>query len=187
VRNLQAAQRPLGAGAARRPARGHPDGESPATVIANALRGYAERGIFAAFAAGPVRGSRQIFNVRWHYRRQYRVIFDAANGRLAFSELLPAIPAKSAMAAELREFVHRFSTDAVPDHRRVDPDKGRVTLSVRDGTAALAIVIRANHHDYCTRRLVHIAHEVFMVFLWDGPYYDYRCEHLGLNPDTGLP
>jgi len=26
-----------------------------------------------------------------------------------------------------------------------------------------------------------------MVFLWDGPYYDYRCEHLGLNPDTGLP
>lgn len=78
-----------------------------------------------------------------------------------------------------------MSPVVVPDHRLVDPDKGRVTLSVRDGTATLAI--RANHHDYCTRRLVHIVHEVFMVFLWDGPYYDYRCEHLGLNPDTGLP
>ena len=32
------------------------------------------------------------------------------------------------------------------------------------------------------RRLVHIAHEIYMVFLPDGPYQDYRVEKLGLDP-----
>jgi hypothetical protein len=26
-----------------------------------------------------------------------------------------------------------------------------------------------------------------MVFLWDGPYYEYRVESLGLDPDAAWP
>ncbi len=172
---------------ARTTAHPHANGDSPGTVVAGVLRGYAERGTFAGLAASPIRRDRLEFMVRWHYGRQYRVVFNVGKSTLAFSELLPAIQPQSAMAGELREFIRQFSSDAVPVHRRVDPGKGRVTLAVRGGAATLTVAIRPNQHEYCTRRLVHIAHEVFMVFLWDGPYYDYRVEHLGLNPDTGLP
>ena len=34
-----------------------------------------------------------------------------------------------------------------------------------------------------TRKIIQIVHEIFMVFLVDGPYYEYMVEQLGLDPD----
>ena len=37
--------------------------------------------------------------------------------------------------------------------------------------------------EMCIRDSVQTAHEIFLIFLVDGAYYDYMVEHLGLDPD----
>jgi hypothetical protein len=50
----------------------------------------------------------------------------------------------------------------------------------------LAVRVKDDEFVYCARKLVHIAQEVFMVFLREGPYYEYRVEKLGLDPDAAF-
>jgi hypothetical protein len=37
--------------------------------------------------------------------------------------------------------------------------------------------------DYAARQIVHLVDEIFQIFLLDGRWYEYRIEHLGLDPD----
>jgi hypothetical protein len=88
------------------------------------------------------------------------------------------------MHKELRQFLKLFTSEEMPEHRRVDPGKGELLLIAKRGALTLGISIKNGEYEYCTRRLIHIVQEVFMVFLNDGPYYEYRIEHLGLDPDV---
>ena len=88
------------------------------------------------------------------------------------------------MAKELKAFLGRFQTDEVPLHRRVDAEKASLRIVIRGDSVSVALVVKNNEFEYATRRLVHLAQEVFMVFLPDGPYSDYRIEQLGLDPDS---
>ncbi len=183
----RASSQPGGSRSERPDAEDESQDASPAATVVEVLRGYAERGLFAGVSPGETRRGRRHFRVRWHHQRNYAFVLDPAAGTLSFPQLLPGIPAGSAMARELREFVGRFNDGAMPEHRRIDPAMGRLSFRIHKGSAALTMAVRDDHYEYCTRRLIHVVHEVFMVFLWDGPYYDYRVEHLGLNPDTGRP
>jgi hypothetical protein len=51
----------------------------------------------------------------------------------------------------------------------------------------VGLSVRNGEFEYCTRRLVHLAQEVFMVFLPDGPYDAYRIDKLGLDPNVASP
>lgn len=155
--------------------------------VGDILRGYAHRGMFRGFAAKPPQGRRWTFNILWHYNRQYGFVLDLAARRVSFPGLLPGIPARSPMAGELKDFLNTFSTDAAPEHRRIDGRLGTLAVGSRQGAFTVAIEVNGGHYEYCTRKLVHLAHEVFMVFLWDGPYYEYRVQNLGLDPDGVWP
>ena len=88
------------------------------------------------------------------------------------------------MLGELRRFTRQFTSADLPPHRRVDPAKGRLRLTSRPAGVSLSLTVVRGEWEYCTRRLVHIAHEIYMVFLPDGPYQEYRVEKLGLDPDA---
>ena len=88
------------------------------------------------------------------------------------------------MARELKAFLGRFQTDDVPLHRRIDPTKAHLEISIRAGNVSLGLRVKNREFEYATRRLIHLAQEVFMVFLPDGPYYEYRVEKLGLDPEA---
>ena len=155
--------------------------------VGDILRGYANRGMFRGFAAKPPQGRRWTFNILWHYNRQYPFVLDLAARRVSFPGLLPGIPARSPMAGELKDFLNAFSTEAAPEHRRIDGNLGTLALGSRQGAFTVALEVNGSHYEYCTRKLVHLAHEIFMVFLWDGPYYEYRVQNLGLDPDGVWP
>jgi hypothetical protein len=152
--------------------------------VSEVLRGYAGRGVFRSISDGEPRGACTSFTMVWHHGLVFRFVLDAAAGIVAFPALLPAVPARSPMATELRAFLDQFQTAGVPPHRRIDPAKAQLRLTFRGGMVSLALVVKNGEFEYATRRLVHLAQEVFMVFLPDGPYYDYRVEKLGLDPDT---
>lgn len=161
----------------------HAQFDTHARVVSDVLKGYAERGVFRSFSEGERRGGKMTFTMVWHHGRRFRLVLDSAAGAVSFPALLPGVPARSPMLKELKAFLRRFETAEVPEHRRIDPAKARLRIAVRAGSVSLALAVRKGEFEYCTRRLVHLAQEVFMVFLPDGPYDDYRVEKLGLDPN----
>ena len=157
---------------------------NPAGAVETILRGYVDRGVFRSLGAGTPRGAQTAFTIVWHHNRSFRLIVDRAARTVSFPAVLPAIPARSSMLGELRRFTRQFTSAGLPPHRRVDPAKGRLRLASRRAGVSLSLTVIRGEWEYCTRRLVHIAHEIYMVFLPDGPYQDYRVEKLGLDPDV---
>jgi hypothetical protein len=157
---------------------------NPVAAVETVLRGYVDRGVFRSLGAGTPRGPQTTFTIVWHHGRAFRLIVDRTARTVAFPAVLPAIPSRSPMLGELRRFTRQFSSAELPPHRRVDPARGRLRLTSRRGGVSLALTVVRGEWEYCTRRLVHIAHEIYMVFLPDGPYQDYRVEILGLDPDA---
>lgn len=176
------AQRAAAAGRARK--KGSVGTVGVAGIVGVALRGYAARGVFRSLSDGTRHAARTTFTLLWHHGLTFRFVVDQAESTVAFPALLPAVPARSAMARELKAFLEPFQTAAVPEHRRIDPRKARLQLTFRGGAASLGLVVKNREFEYATRRLVHLAQEVYLVFLPDGPYDDYRIEKLGLDPDT---
>ena len=156
----------------------------PAGIVEQILRGYVDRGVFRSLGAAVPRGTQTAFTLVWHHGRSFRLVVDRTARTVSFPAVLPAIPARSPMLGELRRFTRQFTSADLPPHRRVDPDKGRLRLTSGRAGVSLSLAVVRGEWDYCTRRLVHIAHEIYMVFLPDGPYQEYRVEKLGLDPDA---
>lgn len=170
--------------AARRGSRRTSPRVNPAGVVETVLRGYVDRGVFRSLGAPAPRGAQTAFTIGWHHGRSFRFVVDRTAGTVSFPAVLPTIPARSPMLGELRRFTRQFTNSDLPPHRCVDPAKGRLHLTSRPAGVSLSLTVVRGEWEYCTRRLVHIAHEIYMVFLPDGPYQEYRVAKLGLDPDT---
>lgn len=153
------------------------------SAIREILQGYAQRGFFRGAADGVTRGQRITFKVLWHYGRVYPLVVDFAARSISFPRMLPGVQAGSPMVKNLRDFLRPFATGEVPEHRRLDPQRGRMSLVTQKGALTFRIRVRDGDYEYCARKLVHLTHEIFMIFLREGPYYEYRVEQLGLDPD----
>jgi hypothetical protein len=158
--------------------------EPHARRIGDLLKDYASRGVFRNVGEVESRGGKTTFTLLWHHDRVFRFVLDVPGRTVSFPALLPGVPARSSMAKELKTFLSRFATSEVPAHRRIDAARCRLQIAVRGRNASLALAVKDGDFEFAARRLVHLAQEVFMVFLMDGPYFDYRVEQLGLDPDT---
>jgi hypothetical protein len=155
----------------------------PVDIVTAVLEGYAEKAVFRGFSAHPGRGGRATYQMVWHFDRPFELLLDVPGKTLRFPDVLPGVPARSAMYRELRAFMKVRQTDKLPEHRRVNPAKARLTLTNQRGAVALKLTVKDGDFDYATRKMIQVVHEVFMVFLVDGPYYEYMVERLGLDPD----
>ena len=153
-------------------------------AIADLLRGYLDRGVFRSLGAPEPRGDRVAFTIVWHHGRTFRLVLRTRQRLVAFPELLPRVPARSPMMKELRIFLRQFESPEMPPHRRIDPAKGQLRVETNPKGASIGVAVRAGEWEYCTRKLIHLAQEIYLVFLPDGPYQDYRIEKLGLDPDS---
>jgi hypothetical protein len=157
---------------------------NPAGVVERVLRGYVDRGVFRSLSAPAPRGAQTSFTLVWHHARSFRLTVDPTARTVSFPAVLPSIPARSPMLGELRRFTRQFTSAEMPLHRRVDAARGRLRLTPRSAGVSLSLTVVRGEWEYCARRLVHIVHEIYMVFLTDGPYQQYRVEKLGVDPDA---
>ena len=163
-----------------------PPGRGPASAsgIEAILRGYVERGVFRSLSTGERSAGRVVFTIVWHHGRQFRFVADWRACAVSFPELLPPTTGHPTMTRELRTFLRQFESTAVPAHRRIDPKKGRLRVASRQSGVSVSLSVNAGQWEYCSRKLVHLAQEVYLVFLPDGPYEAYRIDQLGLDPDA---
>jgi hypothetical protein len=157
--------------------------QTPADIVTAVLEGYAEKAVFRGFSAHPKRGGKATYRMVWHYDRPFEMALDAPGKTLQFTEVLPGVPARSAMYRELRAFLKSLQSAATPEHRRVNPAKARIILSNQRGAVSLKVTVKDGDLEYAARKIIYIVHEIFMIFLVDGPYYEFMVEHLGLDPD----
>jgi hypothetical protein len=160
-----------------------PTKNSPVALVTRILEEYAAKAVFRGFSAHPKAGGKAVYKMVWHFDRPFELLLDVPEGTLRFPEVLPGVPSRSAMYRELRAFLKERHSAEVPEHRRVNPVKARVTLSNKIGVVSLTLRSKDGDFDYATRKIIQIVHEILMVFLVDGPYYEYMVEQLGLDPD----
>lgn len=157
--------------------------ESQIQLVAETLENYAQRGVFRGFSRGPVRQGKASFKMLWHRDQTFELIFDAPKNTLRFPLVLPNVPAHSAMYQELKQFIAAQHADELPEHRRIDRTHTQIQPSNRGGKVALTAQFVAGQDEYATRKLIHLVHEIFLNFLYDGKYFDYLVETFELDPD----
>jgi hypothetical protein len=166
------------------PTKTAPAGRAATVELVTAiLEGYAEKAVFRGFSAHPKRGGKAQYKMIWHYDRAFELSLDVAAKTLRFPAILPGVPQRSAMYRDLRAFLKTRQSAETPEHRRVNPSRARLVVKNKRGIVSLALASKDGDFDYAARKIVQIVHEIFMVFLLDGPYYEYLVDHLGLDPD----
>jgi hypothetical protein len=119
----------------------------------------------------------------WHYDRPFELLLDVPKKTLRFPALLPGVPVRSDMYRALQAFVKGMQSSGLPEHRRVDPARARLALANQKGSVSLTLTVKGSDFEYAARKIIQVVHEIFLVFLVDGAYFDYTVEHLGLDPD----
>ena len=152
---------------------------SAASQVGAVLQDYAERGVFKHYHATKGRNEVAHFDFEWLYGQPFSLSCDAKTRRLTLSDLLPAIKGDSMMYGELKAFLKGRAEADVPEHRRIDPDKASVAPRLREGVVSLELTLAGGDYEYGTRKLVNLAHEVFL-FLTEY-WADYMWENFELN------
>ena len=152
-------------------------------LVTGILQGYADKAVFRGFSASPAAKGKASFVLVWHHDRRFELFLDAPRKTLRFPALLPGVPAGSAMYRELKQFLEARQSGELPEHRRVDRARALLRCSNRAGIVSVTLKVLDGDFEYGARKLIHTVHEVFLVFLSDGPYYEYLVEEFGLDPD----
>ena len=134
--------------------------------------------MFRGFRATPGARGRVDYEFRWLTRRLTRASFDR-RGVLTFPILLPQ--ASPAIVAAMRALVAARSTRAVPDHKRIDARRARLTCAISKGDISLAVEIRGRNHHYAVSKVLNLVNEMFVAL--HEAYPDYLVEHFGISQE----
>src|SRR5262249_51732141 len=93
----------------------------PLAVVHDALQAYADRGVFRGFSQLRSSTNTATYKFFWLTPSEMQLSVDVSKRRLRFDRLLPGLPAKSSLYAELKRFLHERGSDDLPEHRRIDP------------------------------------------------------------------
>jgi hypothetical protein len=108
-------------------------------------------------------------------------VFDPARKTLTFRNLLPAVDRRSAMARDLAALVAGRSARQLPEHKRLDPRRARVSASIRRGEMSLIVTVRGAHHAYAAANALNLVNELFLLL--HEQYPDYLIDHFGMSPE----
>ena len=141
------------------------------------LQQYADRGVFRGYAEQPPRAGRHHFRFLWLADKPFKLTYEPATGTLTFTNVLPHVRARSALAVALRKFVAGRADRALPAHRRIDRRRARADCSNRRGSLLVQVVARPGSHAYGVTKSVNLVHEIFLhlhtyfpEYLWE--HYD---------------
>ena len=79
--------------------------EDGLAAVREQLRAYADRGVFRGLAERPARAGRHQFEFQWLARWPFILRYAPSTGAITFHNLLPDVPARSPLYAELKRFI----------------------------------------------------------------------------------
>lgn len=143
-------------------------------AVRKVLGSYADRGVFRAFVEEPPRRGRHGFRFVWLKHEPMVITYEPARETVSFPGLLDGVEARSPVRADVRRFLAESTSRALPSHRRVDPDRVEIRCTYRKSTVSIALrAKRGRGASYAARRLVNLAHELFVMLREAHPEYDW--------------
>jgi hypothetical protein len=139
----------------------------PLNVVREKLQAYADRGVFRGFSE--IKNGR--FQFVWVVDHRMELSVDTAKHELRFIRLLPNVPAKSALYAELKSFIERRHDKELPEHRRIDRKRAEVSCANRGGFVSVSIKVKSDQYAYGVNRIINLAHELFLHLRERRPEY----------------
>jgi hypothetical protein len=130
----------------------------PLHVVRESLQSYADRGVFRGFSESKP-GQ---FKFVWLLRHQMELSVDMTKQILRFKQVLPGVPAKSALYAELKSFIEQRHDRALPEHRRIERKRAEVSCANRAGFVSISLKVKNNQYAYGVNRIVNLVHELFL-------------------------
>ncbi len=127
-------------------------------VVRKNLQTYADRGVFRGFSE--IKNGQ--FEFVWLIRHRMELIVDTSKHVLRFKQLLPGVPASSALYGELKSFIKQRHDRKLPDHRRIDLRRAEVACSNRAGFVSISLKVKKNQYAYGVNRIVNLVHELFL-------------------------
>ncbi len=145
------------------------------------MEDYAKRGVFRGFSKGSVRGATVAFKLVWFRDRTFDLIADTDKKTISIPVVLPRVPGN--IYRDYKAFVQSHHSADMPDHRRIEKTKARLRCANRQGNASVVLIVKDDDYDYALRRLIHLIHETFVIFLLNGMYRDYMVAQLGAESE----
>jgi hypothetical protein len=138
--------------------------------------------VFRGFSAGPVRSGKATFKVVWFRNRTYEFVVDTKKNSISCPIVLPQVDAD--LFAKLKSFLNSRQSEEVPEHRRIDPTKAKITSSNRAGNISVTLTVKDGDDEYAVRKFVNLINEIFQVFLHE--HFDYQVAAFDLDPDQPI-
>ncbi|MGC4027898.1 MAG: hypothetical protein QM696_03345 [Steroidobacteraceae bacterium] len=156
-----------------------------AAAVDQVLRSFADRGAFRSFDASRGKGGTHVFRFGWLRDRVFTLVYDPRGSRMKMPGLFIAAPRNPPMAANLRSYLKTMAAEDRPPHRRVDP--ARMRVSVRSAANDIDLLAHVTEPDagWAARKLISLVNEIYMMFLSDPLYYEYRVKIFNAHPDWG--
>jgi hypothetical protein len=73
------------------------------------------------------------------------------------------------------------STRVVPEHKRIDARRARLTAGVRNREFSLSVEIRGNNQQYAVSKTLNVVNDMFVALHETHP--DYLIEHFGISQE----
>lgn len=135
-------------------------------IVRETLQAYADRGVFRGFCEHTTRRGLPAFRFRWLTGRPMELTVDTARHVLRFQQILPGVPARSPLYAQLKGFIADRHDRDLPEHRRVDERRAAASCINRAGLVSILLEVKHDQYAYGTNRIVNLVHELF-VYLRD--------------------
>lgn len=151
-----------------------------ADAVTAALQDYADRGVFRGFSVTQERG-RRVFRFLWLSRQTMTLTYDPRTAVLSFARLFPGVDTQPALLGDLKTIVSERTTRAVPEHKRIDGRRARLSVTVRQGAASLTLGVRGRHHAYAVQRALNLVNDLFLAL--HASYQDYLVDQFGVSSE----
>ncbi len=142
---------------------------SALVAVRNVLTDYADRGVFRSIDGSKEIGKTTQFTFTWHGNRPICCVL--APPTLTLRNFLPAMPARSDIYKDLRDLVQQFGDPLLPEHRGIAPTRATVRVSNHKKRLSLVIESLDGDYGYATRKLIFVAHEVWLRLQSDWVHY----------------
>ena len=125
--------------------------KTPAAVVRDGLKAYAERGVFQDFRETRARQGRTRFEFRLA-DAPVMVELGERDETLVVRDMLRQVPA--GMYADLQRFLAALFDRDLPPHRRLDRRSADVRFVKRRGQVSLVVTVKGGRYRYAVEKVV---------------------------------
>jgi len=134
-------------------------------IISAALRAYADRGVFRSYSHKKGTGGKHEFVFVWLIEAPFVLSYNEKSNILTFNNLLPAVEKKSHTDFILRQFLKSRYSEKLPEHRRVEKEKIKLTCINKTGSVSIALkMLPTCDYAYGVNKAVNLVSDIFTLF-----------------------